>query len=53
LQGLYPHAETRVFTGTGHATALTVPDEFASVVIAFLDRYTSLHERTGDHVARA
>lgn len=52
LRRLYPAAEVKMFDGTGHATALVVPDEFGAVVEGFLDRYTPVHERTRDHVAR-
>lgn len=33
---LYPHAETHLFPGVGHMPQLECPDEFASVVSAFL-----------------
>ena len=36
LRELYPHAEVRTFHGTGHVTALAVPEAFAEAVTGFL-----------------
>lgn len=33
---VYPHAQTHVFTGTGHMAQIERPDEFASLVLPFL-----------------
>lgn len=37
LRALYPSARVRAFRGTGHATALVAPAEYAVTIAAFLD----------------